>query len=234
MTRKKVFFIMVIGIIFSGIFLEEVLMAPSLFSKSNKEVIALPEVERRGAGSFSDLMYKRRSVRSFVQGQMTLDQVSKLLFAAQGITRQDRFRTVPSAGALYPLEVYIVTGPVQNLESGIYKYQSQDHQLMQISTGDKRRELARESFGQMWVSEAQTILVICAVYERVTSKYGQRGVQYVHIEAGCAAQNVSLEGYNLGLGSTVVGAFSDSGISEVIKADKKEKPLIVMPVGLIN
>ena len=89
------------------------------------------------------------------------------------------------------------------------------------------KELAQQSYRQMWVAEAQAVVVICAVYGRVTAKYGQRGVRYAHIEAGCVFQNISL-----GLGSTVVGAFSDSGVAEVIKADEDEVPLIVMPVGL--
>ena len=94
------------------------------------------------------------------------------------------------------------------------------------------KELAQQSYRQMWVAEAQAVVVICAVYGRVTAKNGQRGVRYAHIEAGCVAQNISLEGINLGLGSTVVGAFSDSGVAEIIKADEDEVPLIVMPVGL--
>ncbi len=232
MSGKYMSLILIILISFI-ILLKEVFMVPSLLGREDKEIVALPEVKRMEDGSLSDLMYKRHSIRSFAQGEMTLEQASKLLFAAQGITRHDRFRTVPSAGALYPLEVFIVTGSVSNLADGIYKYRPKAHQLIQVGVGDKRDDLARECLGQMWISEAQVVLVICGVYERVTQKYGQRGVRYVDIEAGCAAQNVSLEGYNLGLGSTVVGAFNDMGVSKIINADKKERPIIVMPVGLI-
>ncbi|MGM0681372.1 MAG: SagB/ThcOx family dehydrogenase [Thermodesulfobacteriota bacterium] len=209
-------------------------MTSNLFGKTNSKSIELPKVERGKASSFTDLLYRRRSVRRFADGELTLEQISQILFAAQGITRKNRFRTSPSAGALYPLEVYLVAGQVQGLEPGIYKYRPHGQEMVAVSFGDKRDELARQSYGQMWIAQAQAVVVICAVYERVTGKYGDRGVRYVHIEAGCAAQNLSLAGYGLGLGSTVVGAFSDSGVEKVIGTQKKEQPLIVMPVGLLE
>ena len=214
--------------------MQEGVMAPSLHGRTNQEVVDLPQVERGTDGSFSDLMYERRSVRRYASGELDMEQISQILFAAQGVTRQKRFRTVPSAGALYPLEVYLVAGKVQGLGAGVYKYEPHGHELLPVSSGDKRRELAQESYNQMWIAQAQAVLVICAVYERVTGKYGSRGERYVHIEAGCAAQNVSLAGYNLGLGSTVVGAFSDRGVQGVIGTKNKEEPLIVMPVGRLD
>ncbi len=215
--------------------MQEGLMSSNLYGKSNPtKSIELPKVERGKAGSFTDLLHRRRSVRRFADGELTLEQISQILFAAQGITRKNRFRTAPSAGALYPLEVYLVAGQVQGLEPGIYKYRPQGQEMVPVSFGDKRDALARQSYSQMWVAQAQGIVVICAVYERVTGKYGERGERYVHIEAGCAAQNLSLAGYGLGLGSTVVGAFSDSGVKRAIGAQEKEQPLIVMPVGLLE
>ena len=214
--------------------MQEALMAPGLFGEANAQAVDLPRVERGTDGSFADLMYERRSVRRYASGELDMEQISQILFAAQGVTRQKRFRTVPSAGALYPLEVYLVAGKVQGLEAGVYKYEPHGHRLLPVSLGDKRRELAQESYSQMWIAQAQAVLVVCAVYERVTGKYGSRGERYVHIEAGCAAQNVSLAGYSLGLGSTVVGAFSDRGVQKVIGAQNKEEPLIVMPVGRLK
>ena len=208
-------------------------MAPELFAQTESQAMDLPAVERKKPGSFSDLMYKRSSVRNFSRGTISLEQVSKILFAAQGITRGGNYRTVPSAGALYPLEVYLAAGQVQGLEPGVYKYRPKGHRLEPVAKKDRRRELAQEAYGQMWIAKAQAILVICGVYERVTGKYGERGRRYVHIEAGCAAQNFSLEGFNIGLGSTVVGAFSDEGVAGVIEAEDREKPLVVMPLGLL-
>lgn len=217
-----------------SLLLQQALPVPGISGLNRPDTVELPEVKPGAPGSFSDLMHRRRSIRTFGQGSMTLDQVAKIVFAAQGITRRNMYRTVPSAGALYPLEISIVTGPVQGLDPGVYKYRPQGHELELIASGDRRKELAQQSYRQMWVAEAQAVVVICAVYGRVTAKYGQRGVRYAHIEAGCVAQNISLEGINLGLGSTVVGAFSDSGVAEVIKADADEAPLIVMPVGLME
>ncbi|MFW6326427.1 MAG: SagB/ThcOx family dehydrogenase [Desulfovermiculus sp.] len=208
-------------------------MNAKAYAQASDEVIALPEVKPE-SGSLTNLMYERRSVRTFASGSVSLEQISRVLFAAQGITRNNRYRTVPSAGALYPLELYLVSGEVSGLETGVYRYRPRGHELVQVTSGDKRQALAGQAYQQMWVAEAQAVVVITAVYERVTGKYGQRGERYAHIEAGCAAQNLSLAGYNLGLGSTVVGAFSDQGVAEVIKAGEKERPLIVMPVGLLQ
>jgi len=217
-----------------SVLLQQALMVPGISGLNRPETVELPDVKPGAPGSFSDLMHRRRSIRTFGQGSMTLDQVAKIVFAAQGSTRRGMYRTVPSAGGLYPLEVFIVAGPVKGLGPGVYKYRPEGHELEIIASGDHRKELAQQLYGQTWVAEAQTVVVICAVYERVTGKYGQRGVRYTHIEAGCAAQNISLEGINLGLGSTVVGAFSDREVGKVLKADEDEVPLIVMPVGLMD
>jgi SagB-type dehydrogenase family enzyme len=217
-----------------GCLLLQSALTPVLCSQEHEaEGISLPKIKPGEQDSFSELMFERRSVRHFGSGEMTLNQVAELVFAAQGITRQDRYRTVPSAGALYPLEIFVLTGPVQGLEAGVYHYQPHGHQLLPVRSGDRRQELARQAYQQMWVAEAQTIVVMCAVYERVTQKYGQPGMRYVHIEAGCAAQNVSLAGYSMGLGSTVVGAFDQKEVAEVIDADQNVRPLIVLPVGLL-
>lgn len=230
---KKQMYLTVAALMILSFSLEEVSMVSKLFGQSAALAMELPAVERKEPGSFSDLLYRRSSVRNFSPGTVSLEQVSKILFAAQGITRDGRFRSVPSAGALYPLEVYLVAGQVQGLEPGVYKYRPEGHQLIPGKAGDQRGELARQAYGQTWVAKAQAAVVICAVYERVTGKYGERGHRYVHIEAGCAAQNVSLEGFNIGLGSTVVGAFSDEGLARVIGAAGSEQPLILLPVGLL-
>lgn len=231
MNAKHVSCIALSFLIIMTIGLQEVLMPSNLWGQMSKDAIELPEVPAGKDGSFTDLMYERRSVRKFAPAEIALDHLAHVLFAAQGITRQNRYRTVPSAGALYPLEVYVVSGKVQGLEAGLYAYRPHGHELVQVAAGDLRQALARHCYGQMWVAEAQAVLVISAVYERVTGKYGSRGERYAHIEAGCAAQNVSLAGYSLGLGSTVVGAFNDGEVAELIRSGKEEKPLIVMPLG---
>lgn len=231
---KVRYLVYIIPIVLAGtLCLQEVFMNSKAYAQTNDEVIALPQV-RPESDSFTGLMYERRSIRSFASGQITKEQLSHVLFAAQGITRNNWYRTVPSAGALYPLELYLVCGEVSGLETGVYRYRPHGHELVQVTSDDKRQALARQAYQQMWVAEAQAVVVICSVYERVTGKYGQRGERYAHIEAGCAAQNVSLAGYNIGLGSTVVGAFSDQGVAEVIKAGEDEQPLVLMPLGPVE
>ncbi len=234
MNAKYVSFIALSFLIIMTIGFQEVLMPSNLWGQVSKDAIQLPEVSSGRGQTFVDLMYERRSVRRFAPGEITLQHLANILFAAQGITRQNRFRTVPSAGALYPLEVYVVSGAVQGLADGVYAYRPQGHELIQVASGDLRQDLARHCYGQMWVAQAQAVVVINAVYSRVTGKYGGRGERYAHIEAGCAAQNVSLAGYNLGLGSTVVGAFHDTEVADLVQAGKGEVPLIVMPVGRLD
>lgn len=201
--------------------------SPAVASKS----VALPEIEAGEEGSLSDLLYKRRSVRRFGGGELSLEEVARLLFAAQGITRQGRFRTVPSAGALYPLEIYVASGDVKGLEPGVYHYRPEKHELELVRNGDGRKEIARAAVGQMWIKEAQAVFVVCAVLERTTSKYGERGRRYVHVEAGCAAQSVSLQAADLGLGTTVVGAFRDNRVASILGVQAKVTPLLLLPVG---
>jgi SagB-type dehydrogenase family enzyme len=200
-------------------------------STSAQDGVELPEIESGEPGSLSDLLYKRRSVRRFGSGAIHLEEAARLLFAAQGITRKDRFRTVPSAGALYPLEIYLTAGNVEGLNPGVYRYRPQEHDLARIQSGDKREAIARAAVGQMWIAEAQAVLVVGAVFERTTSKYSNHGRRYVHMEAGCAAQSVSLQVADLGLGTTVVGAFRGDRVARLIGAKDDVTPLLLMPVG---
>jgi SagB-type dehydrogenase family enzyme len=157
-------------------------------------------------------------------------EVSQLLWAAQGVTAS-RFRTTPSAGALYPLEVYLVAGDVDELEVGVYRYDSQIHGLKKVVTGDVRKSLANAAYWQEWVGNGAITLVFTGIYERTTGKYGPRGQRYVHMEAGHAAQNVFLQAEALGLGTVIVGAFMDSRVTSVLQLSEDEHPLSIMPVG---
>ncbi|MFP4392521.1 MAG: SagB/ThcOx family dehydrogenase [Desulfohalobiaceae bacterium] len=208
-------------------------MSSVLFGKGNTDQVQLPKYQAEDS-DLAGLLYERRSVRSFASGSLSLQEVSRALFSAQGQTRGQRFRTVPSAGALYPLELYLVAENVQDLDSGVYKYLPERQALEQVRGGQRLQELARASLGQMWISEAQAAVVITAVFERVTGKYGSRGEQYVHVEAGCAAQSLSLQAAELGLGTTVVGAFRDNQVTKVLEARKDEIPLLVMPLGRVQ
>jgi SagB-type dehydrogenase family enzyme len=190
------------------------------------KAITLPKPSVKGKVSVEEALRSRRSVRSYAKRDLTLEQVSQLLWAAQGITDDRRgLRAAPSAGALYPLEVYVVKN------DGLFHYVPEAHRIEPISEKDVKPELARACWGQGYVEEAAIDIVICAVYERVTGKYGQRGVRYTDMEAGHAAQNVFLQAEALGLASVPIGAFDDNAVARILGLPREVRPLYVLPVG---
>ncbi|MFW6235934.1 MAG: SagB/ThcOx family dehydrogenase [Desulfovibrionales bacterium] len=197
-----------------------------------QHAISLPEPVSDG-GCFHEILMNRRSIRSFGTDPLTMDQVSSLLFAAQGENRPQGKRTVPSAGALYPLEVFLVAGHVEGIQAGVYHYAPKDHALTRKISGDMRGSVAQAALGQGWIADAQAVVVIAAVKERVTQKYGSRGTSYVHMEAGAAAQSLGLQVAELGLGSTIVGAFNDQKVSSITGISEEMEPLLLMPVGTV-
>ncbi|MFC1516828.1 SagB/ThcOx family dehydrogenase [Thermodesulfobacteriota bacterium] len=200
-------------------------------AKEPPEFINLPGVRHNGGITVEQALAKRRSVRHYRDDPLSLNEISQLLWSAQGVTDSRGFRTAPSAGALYPLEIYLVAGNVSTLSPGIYRYLAVEHTLAKISQGDKRTELSRAALNQSSVRNAPAVLVFCCIYERTTIKYGKRGIKYVHMEAGHAAQNVFLQAASLGLGTVVIGAFSDKKVKAVLNVKEDEMPLYLMPVG---
>jgi SagB-type dehydrogenase family enzyme len=195
------------------------------------EVIKLPEPQYDSDVSLEQSLLERRSVRDYSGQPLTLQEISQLMWAAQGLTDPRGFRTAPSAGGLYPLELHIVVGDVEDLLPGVYRYQPDGHQLVKTGDGDKRAELAEAALEQEWVEEGAVDFVFTAVYERTTGKYGERGIRYVHMEAGHAAQNLCLQATALGLGAVTIGAFYDKEVSQLLNLPADEEPLYVIPVG---
>jgi SagB-type dehydrogenase family enzyme len=193
--------------------------------------IALPAVRRDSGVALEKTLSARRSVREFGAASLRLPEVAQLLWAAQGVTAPGGYRTAPSAGALYPLEIYAVAARVEKLAPGVYRYDPAGHRLVAIASDDRGGELARAAYGQNWLSAAPLILALTGVERRTTRKYGQRGERYVLLEAGHAAQNTLLQAVALGLGATVVGAFDDDGVRKVLDLEAGERPLYLIPVG---
>jgi SagB-type dehydrogenase family enzyme len=191
----------------------------------------LPDPKNRGIVSLEESIAKRRSAREYDNTPLSLEDVSQLLWAAQGITAHWGARTAPSAGALYPLEVIVVVGNVIDLPPGGYRYDPKGHELAGIAVGDLRPQLASAALGQSAVRNAAIDVVFTAVYQRTTRKYGDRGVQYVHMEAGHAAQNLCLQAIALGLGTVPIGAFDDEQVGRLLNLPKDERPLYLIPVG---
>ncbi len=182
--------------------------------------------DRNGRMTLEQALARRRSVRDFAAQALSEQELSQLLWAAQGITSPDGLRSAPSAGALYPLELYVATA------SGFYHYDPHEHRLDLHSEGDLRPALYRASSEQESVREAPAVFVVTAVYERTESKYGrERGPRYVHLEAGHAAQNMLLEAVTLSLGGVPVGAFHDDQVQKVLSLPRDHEPLYLIPIG---
>ncbi len=210
----------------------------SMPSKEQKEqsleensTITLPEPAKDSQTSIEEALIQRRSIRDYQDEPLSLAEVSQLLWAAQGITSDWGGRTAPSAGALYPLEVCLVVRKVEDISPGVYRYIPEGHKLERIVEGDISSQLARAAISQNFIKEAPVNLVFSGIYSRTTKKYGQRGIRYVYLEAGHAAQNVYLQVASLGLGAVVVGAFDDEEIKQILNLADDEAPLYIMPIG---
>lgn len=198
---------------------------------SEPRPIKLPASPAGSGHAIEQLLAHRRSRREFASDSLELAEIARLLWAAQGITNPRGLRTAPSAGALYPIEVHLVTGRTKGLDPGVYRYLPHEQALVQTATGDHRAQLANATLGQDVVAHAGAVIVITAVYRRTTSKYGDRGIRYVHMEVGHAAQNVYLVAESLGIGTVVVGAFDDERMKRVIPMGADENPLALLPLG---
>jgi len=194
------------------------------------KVIKLSAPSCDGKLSIEAALKGRRSTRDYGEGPVALMEVSQLLWAAQGTSRPGR-RTCPSAGALYPLELQVVAGKVDGLPAGIYRYDCANHSLSLDGEGDVRPDLAKAALGQSMISSAPVTIAISGVFERSRRKYGERGVRYVFMEAGHAAQNIHLQAVSLDLGTVVVGAFHDDQVKSVLGLHHDEGPLLLMPAG---
>ncbi len=197
-----------------------------------KGEITLPSPRYSSNVSIEEALLKRRSIREYQDKPVSLQQVAQILWAVQGITSKWGGRTAPSAGATYPLEVYIVVRKVENLEPGVYRYIPSTHSLSIIAKGEYSQKLMEASLNQKWVGDASFNLVIAADFSRTTRVYGERGIRYVYLEAGHAAQNVYLQVVSLNLGCVVVGAFNDNLVKSYLKLPQNVQPIYVVPVGI--
>jgi SagB-type dehydrogenase family enzyme len=205
--------------------------APTPSLEGGRMTRKLPAPKTHSDVSLEESLIKRRSLRDYSDAALTLAELSQLLWAAQGITAPRGGRTVPSAGALYPLEVLVIVGNVQDLAAGVYRYDPKGHELIMVAEGDKRAQLAGAALGQSSVNDGAVDLVLTAVYRRTTGKYGDRGIRYVYMEAGHAAQSVCLQATAMGLGTVPIGAFGDEQVSSLLNLPKDEVPLYIIPVG---
>lgn len=244
--RKKTILILTIGIIIAAFF-----MIPTfvLFTADNQtqnhDMIALPPPETDGNVSVESAIQSRRSVRDFQSYTLSMDEIAQLLWAGQGITEQIEnppagwpgkewpggLKSAPSAGALYPLKLYLITGNVKDLDTGVYRYISKIHSLEKVMDGNKQEALRKAALGQSPISEASAVLIITGIYERSRVKYGDRAERYVHIETGAVSENIYLQCESLDLGTVYIGAFRDKQAQDVLQLDTNEYPLAILPIG---
>jgi SagB-type dehydrogenase family enzyme len=183
--------------------------------------------------SLEEALHVRRTVRSFAPTPLSLSQLSQLLWATYGMTDHRRGKkTAPSAGALYPLNCYVAVGDegVKGVKGGVYQYLPSSHALETLVAGDRKREIARASLGQMWMAEAPVMVIITAEYRRITGRYRERGIRYAHMEVGHAGENLFLQCCALGLGAGIVGAFDDDAVADVVGLSPRHEPLLIVPI----
>jgi len=217
------FAVFTIGLIFAlNLFCQET-REETPFQNSAPEIIQLPTPCYDGETSVEKALLQRRSVRSYKKDPLTFLDISQILWAAQGKTKKYKYRTAPSAGALYPLEIYIAISNVEDLISGLYHYGPKNHTLKKISDGDKRIDIFNAALMQDAIKNSAATIIIAAVVERTAVKYGNRAERYVHIEVGAAGQNIYLQCVSLGLGTVMIGA----GLPN------NEDPYMIMPLGNI-
>jgi SagB-type dehydrogenase family enzyme len=201
-------------------------LAACLFAAGASGNRPLPPPALKGIKSLEETLAARRSVRRFGAEALSAEQISQLCWAAQGITDKARgYRTCPSAGATYPLELYVVTA------DGVDHYRPAGHALERHRDGDLRRALQEASLHQTFVGQAPATFVITAVVPQTERKYGERAIRYVHMEAGHCGQNILLQAVALGLGAVPVGAFGDEAVAKVLSLPPEHAPLYLIPVG---
>jgi SagB-type dehydrogenase family enzyme len=207
-----------------------------------KTIIKLPSPRLQGKVSLEETILRRRSIRRYSGELLLLSQLSQILWSAQGITGTRKFRTAPSAGATYPLEIYVFVGKqsviagetkqaLEELQAGIYHYEVDSHSLSLHKPDDLRPDLARAALDEEFITQAPVDIVICALYHRTCHRYGRRGERYVHMEVGHVGENIHLQAVALGLATVEVGAFHDEEVMKVLGLDEQIKPLYIMPVG---
>jgi SagB-type dehydrogenase family enzyme len=169
-----------------------------------------------------DVMHARRSVRHYTNQPLTRAELAQLLWATQGITAgsgRQALRVAPSAGALYPLETYVVVHAVAGVEPGVYHYNVEAHRLERLQLGDFRQPLQRAALDQDVVGRAAVVFAWSAIFDRCKYQYGQRAYRYIYLDAGHVGQNLALAAVGLGLASCPVAAFYDDEVDAIIGVD---------------
>lgn len=232
MRGRQLTFVMLMAIIIFALTVAYYHFHTYIFS-SGYPIINLPNPAYSSNVSIEQALKTRRTIREYADKPITLHQLGQLLWAAQGITSPEGSRTAPSAGPTYPLELYVVAKNVTGLTAGVYHYVPALHSLEQLSTANKMNDIYIASSKQAPLLECPAAIIITGEYDRTIKKYGNRGVRYVQLEAGTAAENIELQAVSLHLGTVSMGGFSDAMIIKALDISPTLTPLFIMPVGNI-
>jgi len=203
-------------------------------NKTVTDFIQLPTPEFKSSTSIEEAILKRRSIRDYTKESLSLKEVSQILWSAQGITDEaSGLRSSPSAGATFPLEVYLAVSNVKDLNAGLYKYNPFNNTLKLFAEGDKRFDISNAALKQGSIEKSAAMIILTAVHERTSVRYGNRTERYVNMEIGHAGQNIYLQAVSLGLGTVMIGAFNDDALKKVMDLPDNEFPLAIYPLGKI-
>lgn len=229
LSQNKIFICSLVAIFL----IPAVYWQPLAKSALAQQTIDLPSPGQKNGISLEAALANRNSVRKYADTALSIDAISQLLWAAQGITdERSGGRTAPSAGALYPMKIHVAIKKVNGLKDGVYSYMPLTHSLKPITGKMVNNELAAAALGQMFIARAPAVFVLSVDYSITTRKYQERGIRYVHMEAGHVAQNIYLQAESLGLGTVSVGAFLDKRVEDTLELPPKQTPLYIMPVGI--
>jgi len=199
----------------------------------NNPQIILPQPRSLSKETLDFVIKNRRSIRYFSKKALTLEQLSYLLWSSTGIQRIEQsfeFRTAPSAGALYPIETYVVINNVKNISKGVYHYNIKTHCLEEIKTGDFRNDITEAALNQQMCYNCSVVFIWTAIFNRSKCKYRERAYRYIYLDAGHIAENLALSATSLKLGSCQIAALFDDEVNELISVDIKNESTIYMSV----
>ena len=197
------------------------------------QTISLPDITPLSDTILHDALKNRKSIRKYQNKSISKEVLSYLLWSSTGISRKEsgyEFRTAPSAGALYPIETYLVINNVEEINPGVYHYNIQNHYLELLKEGDYAVETTHVALGQKMCAEAPVVFIWTAIFERMKWKYDQRAYRYVYLDAGHIAENLALTATSLELGSCQIGALYDDEVNQIIDVDGTEESVIYMSV----
>lgn len=199
----------------------------------DKTKIPLPDPKSLSEESFMDIIQHRKSIREYKNKALTMDQLSFLLWASTGLQRIENgyaYRTAPSAGALYPIETYVIINNIETITPGIYHYNIRDHHLERLRSGDFGEEIAKAALHQQMCALASVVFIWTAIFNRSKWKYGQRAYRYIYLDAGHIAENLALAATSLQLGCCHIAAMFDDEVNQLISVDGIRESAIYLSV----